>query len=78
MAPRFAIRHSGDWAYRAAVIRDARMCCEFDGFLCLEKVFWRYGVSRGPGTHIEKTSWVPGKLLRLSAHNPGKNHEKVL
>ena len=31
MAPRFAVRHSGDWAYRAAVIRDARMYCEFDG-----------------------------------------------
>ena len=32
MAPRFAIRHSGDWAYRAAVIRAARMYCEFDGY----------------------------------------------
>ena len=42
----------------------------------MEKVFWRYGVSRGPGTHIEKASWVRGKLLRLSAHNPGKIAKK--
>ena len=41
-------------------------------------MFWLYGVSRGPGTHIEKASWVLGKLLRLSAHNPGKNRKKAL
>ena len=78
MALRFAVRHSGDWAYRAAVIRAARMDCEVDGFLCMEKVFWLYGVSRGSGTHIEKASWVRGKLLRPSAHNPGKNRKKAL
>ena len=42
----------------------------------MEQVLWLYGVSRSLGTHIEKASWVPGKLLRPSAHNLGKNRKK--
>ena len=75
---RFTGRHPGGWADRDAMSCAARMYCEFDGFLCLDRVFWRYGVSRGSGTHIEKASWVRGKLLWLSAHNSGKNYEKAL
>ena len=70
--------HPCGWADRDAMSCAARMYCEFDGFLCLEWVFWLYGGSRGSGTHIEKASWVRGKLLRPSAHNPGKNRKKAL
>ena len=48
----------GGWADRDAMSCAARLYCEFDGFLCLEWVFWLYGVSRGSDTHIEKASWV--------------------
>ena len=68
----------GGWADRDAMSCAARMYCEFDGFLCLEWVFWLYGGSRGSGTYIKKASWVRGKLLRPSAHNLGKNRKKAL
>ncbi len=55
---RFTGRHPGGWADRDAMSCAARLYCEFDGFLCLEWVFWLYGVSRGSDTHIEKASWV--------------------